>query len=108
MEGHRLTISPTDKVSRARNEETRGIHSFLMQGENPVLLLHKPSFHVANHRRQTVLEVELPKSAQEWYSMLRSQYPGEIFTFKTVKDVDLTKVIQNGGSLTGFISSGAS
>ncbi|KAK7709317.1 hypothetical protein SLS64_006229 [Diaporthe eres] len=95
-------------VSRGRNEETKGIHSFLMQGENPVYLLHKPNFHVANHRRQTVLEVELPKAAQEWYSTLRSQYPGEIFTFKTVKDVDLTEAIKSGGALTGFITSGAS
>ncbi|KAG6358563.1 hypothetical protein INS49_012080 [Diaporthe citri] len=95
-------------VSRGRNEETKGIHSFLMQGENPVCLLHNPSFHVANHRRQTVLEVELPQAAQEWYSTLRSQYPGEIFTFKTVKDVDLTEAIKSGGALTGFITSGAS
>lgn len=96
------------KVSRGRNEETKGIHSFLMQGENPVCLLHKPSFHVANHRRQTILEVELPRAAQDWYSTLKSQYPGEIFTFKTVKDVDLTEEINSRGSLTGFITSAAS
>lgn len=97
-----------EKVSRGRNEETKGIHSFLMQGENPVYLLHKPNFHVANHRRQTILEVELPQAALEWYSTLRSQYPGEIFTFKTVKDVDLTEAIKSGGALTGFITSGVS
>jgi hypothetical protein len=96
-----------DQVSRGRNEETKGIHSFLMQGEYPVCLTHKPSFHVANHRRQTILEVELPQPAQELYSTLRSQYPGEIFTFKTVEDVDLTEAIQNRGSLTGFITSAA-
>lgn len=107
IKSHMLTSLLIDKVSRGRNEETKGIHSFLMQGDKPVFLLHKPSFHVANHRRQTVLEVELPKAAQEWYSTLRSQYPGEIFTFKTSGDVDLTDTIQSGGSLTGFITSGA-
>ena len=103
----RLTF-PADKVSRGRNEETKGIHSFLMQGEDPVCLLHKPSFHVANHRHQTIIEVELPQAARDWYSTLRFQYPGEIFIFKTVEDVDLTEAIQSRGSLTGFITSAAS
>lgn len=90
---------------RQRNEETKGIHSFLMQGADPVFLLHYPSFHVANHRRQSVIGVELPEPTQTWYSTIKSQYPGEIFTFKTTEEVDLTEVIKNKGSLTGFITS---
>ncbi|KAL1870867.1 hypothetical protein Daus18300_004956 [Diaporthe australafricana] len=93
-------------VVRQRNEETKGIHSFLMQGEDPVFLLHYPSFHVANHRRQSVIGVKLPEATQEWYSTIKSQYPGEVFTFKTIEEVDLTEVIKNKGSLTGFITSG--
>lgn len=91
-----------------RNENTKDKHTFLLQGEDPVFLLHKPSFYVANHRRQTILEVALPDKAKEWYLKLKKQYPKEIFTFKTSDGVDLTEVIKNKGKLRGNITTSAS
>ncbi|KAL1631219.1 hypothetical protein SLS56_004466 [Neofusicoccum ribis] len=90
---------------RQRNESSASIHEFLMQGNDTVFLLHKPSFHVANHRRQTILEVGLPEVDMELYQTLRDQHREEVFTFKTTDAVDLTQVIEGSGELVGYMHS---
>ncbi|OJD39925.1 pyridoxal-dependent decarboxylase domain protein [Diplodia corticola] len=92
-------------VSRERNESTEASHEFLVQGEDPIYFVHKPSFHAANRRRQTIFEVELPKGTKEDYQTLQSQYPEEIVTFYTTRDVDLTQAINEPGELIGYLDS---
>lgn len=76
-----------------------------MQGEEPIYFVHKPSFHAANHRRQTILEVDLPSDIKFEYQTLKSQYPDEIVTFITNQAVDLTQVIHESGDLFGYLHS---
>ncbi|PSS02377.1 pyridoxal phosphate-dependent transferase [Coniella lustricola] len=95
------------KVCRGLNEDTADKHTFLLQGEDPVFLLHKPSFYVPNHRRQTILEIALPDEAKEFYLRLKKEYPKEIFTFNTSDNVELTEVIKNKGKLHGNIGTSA-
>ncbi|KAF4543741.1 Pyridoxal-dependent decarboxylase domain protein [Lasiodiplodia theobromae] len=94
------------KVSRERNELTKDNHEFLVQGEEPIYFVHKPSFHAANHRRQAILEVDLPSNIKFEYQTLKSQYPDEIITFITNQAVDLTQVINESGELNGYLYSG--
>lgn len=92
-------------VCRKRNETTKDVHEFLIQGTDSTFLIHKPSFHVANHRRQTIIQVELPHEKKEWYRTLKKQYPDEILTFVTSEPIDLTAQLQSHGELLGYIKS---
>lgn len=85
---------------------TKDNHEFLVQGEEPIYFVHKPSFHAANHRRQAILEVDLPSNIKFEYQTLKSQYPDEIITFITNQAVDLTQVINESGELNGYLYSG--
>ncbi|CAN8102060.1 unnamed protein product [Discula destructiva] len=91
------------KICRERNEITESGHTFLVQGDNPVFFLHKPSFHAPNHRRQTLLEVELPAAAKDWYLNLKARIPEEVFAFETTGKVDLNEAIETLGTLVGSI-----
>ncbi|KAF3760257.1 hypothetical protein M406DRAFT_85607 [Cryphonectria parasitica EP155] len=93
-----------EAVCRERNEATEAIHSFMMQGKDRIYILHKPSFHVANHRRQTLLEVELPSRARDWYNSVTSQHPDGLIMFDMVNPVDLNNAIENNKELYGNIS----
>ncbi|KKY21241.1 putative pyridoxal-dependent decarboxylase domain protein [Diplodia seriata] len=92
-------------VSRERNALTEDNHEFLVQGQDPIYFVHKPSFHAANHRRQTIFEVDLPEDTKHDYLTLKSQYPEELITFSTTQAVDLTKAINESGELIGYLNS---
>lgn len=78
-------------------------HEFLMQGIDRVFLVHKSNFHVANLRRQTILEVDMPSDVKDWYKTLRLQYPDAIFTFNS--RVDLTQVLADSQEIPGYMKS---
>ncbi|KAL1650206.1 hypothetical protein SLS58_001017 [Diplodia intermedia] len=92
-------------VSRERNALTEDNHEFLVQGQDPIYFVHKPSFHAANNRRQTIFEVDLPEDTKQDYLTLKSQYPEELITFSTTQAVDLTRAINESGELIGYLNS---
>jgi len=47
------------EVCRARNENTPDYHSFWTHGTDSVFLSYRSMFHIAKHRRQIILAVEL-------------------------------------------------
>ncbi|KAF2702797.1 pyridoxal-dependent decarboxylase domain protein [Pleomassaria siparia CBS 279.74] len=91
------------KTAQKRSMSSPADHEFLMQGSDKIFLVHKPSFHAANMRRQTILEVDLPAEGKAWYQTLQSQYPDDVFTFKA--HVDLAQAIRGSESISGYMYS---
>ena len=76
-----------------------------MQGIENVYLVHFPMFHVAKHRRQLILAVDLPAKAKEAYNSLKNANPAESITFVTATKVKLNSVVAQGGQIRGSIAS---
>ncbi|EKG20154.1 Pyridoxal phosphate-dependent decarboxylase [Macrophomina phaseolina MS6] len=93
------------KVCQMRNEVTKGLHEFVVHGADDVFLVHKPSFHVANHRRQTILGVDMPADIKDLYCTLKTQFPEELWTFSTTEEVDLSEVINGSAHMVGYLKS---
>lgn len=76
-----------------------------MQGIENIYLVHFPMFHVAKHRRQLILAVDLPAKTKEAYISLKNANPIESITFVTATKVKLDSIIAQGGEFRGSITS---
>jgi hypothetical protein len=76
-----------------------------MQGIESIYLVHFPMFHVAKHRRQLILAVDLPAKAKEAYISLKNANPTEPIIFVTATKVKLDSIIAQGGQFRGSITS---
>lgn len=76
-----------------------------MQGIENVYLVHLPMFHVAKHRRQLILAVNLPAKAKEAYVSLKNANPTDSVTFVTATKVKLDDIISQGVEFWGSITS---
>lgn len=70
--------------------------------------MYLPMFHVAKHRRQLILAVDLPAEAKEVYTSLKNANPTEPIIFVTATKIKLDSIIAQGGQFRGSITSKAS
>jgi hypothetical protein len=76
-----------------------------MQGIENIHLVHFPMFHVAKHRRQLILAVDLPAKAKEAYISLKNANPTESIAFVTATKVKLDDILAQGSQFQGSITS---
>lgn len=48
-----------------------------MQGVEKIYLIHMPMFHMANHRQQLILSVDIDEECKELYRELKQCNPAE-------------------------------
>jgi hypothetical protein len=81
---------------RKRNEVTEDFHSFLMQGTEKIYLIHLPMFHMANHRQQLIMTVNLDASSLEKYNILKNANPNEPMLLVTQYKTFLREIVETG------------
>ncbi|KAF2762538.1 PLP-dependent transferase [Pseudovirgaria hyperparasitica] len=104
------TVRAEISIVRKRNEVTEDFHKFLMQGTEQVYLIHLPMFHVANHRQQLIVSVELDEKSKAMYRSLKQHNPTEPMILVTQTKVELPDIVssERGGTFVGQIRTEAS
>ncbi|KAH8426863.1 uncharacterized protein LDX57_004590 [Aspergillus melleus] len=88
-----------------RNMPSPDIHGFVMQGTQKLFLVHLPMFHMANHRRQFIIEAEIPEEVMSRYTELRTAKPNQFFTLANVEKEHLKDLV-NAGSFQARMDEG--
>ncbi|KAI3338448.1 pyridoxal-dependent decarboxylase domain-containing protein [Ustulina deusta] len=91
------TVAAETEVVRKRNTLAPDFHNFLIQGTEPIYLIHLPMFHVANHRQQLIVSVEFDKGSKDKYVAMRRSYPSEPMILVTQNKTMLKDVVENNG-----------
>lgn len=91
-----LLIYICRKIVRKRNEITEDFHSFLMQGTDKIYLIHMPMFHMANHRQQLIISVDLDEECKESYRALKTYNPNEPMMLVTQHKTFLQEIVESG------------
>lgn len=79
------------------------IHSFLIQGTEQIYLIHFPMFHVANHRQQLIVSVDLDERSRDAYVELKRSNPTEPLLLVTQNKTFMQEVVANNGAFAGQI-----
>ncbi|KAM6489886.1 Pyridoxal phosphate-dependent transferase [Amanita muscaria] len=83
------------------------IHAFLMQGFDPLYLVHLPLFNIANHKRQIIATgTLLPEEAMEVYKKAYEENPTEPLVIFDTNPSILLEMLQEG-SFIGDIYHGS-
>ncbi|KXJ85791.1 pyridoxal phosphate-dependent transferase [Microdochium bolleyi] len=100
----RDTVNREAKIVRRRNEVSEDLHSFLMQGTEQVHLIHLPMFHVANHRQQLIVAVDIVDDVvKQKYKDLKEAYSTEPMILVTQQKELLRNIVATEGSFIGQI-----
>ncbi|KAI1821208.1 pyridoxal-dependent decarboxylase domain-containing protein [Xylaria intraflava] len=91
------------EVVRKRNTLAPEFHSFLIQGIEPMYLIHLPMFHVANHRQQLIVSAEFDKASQDKYIAMKKSNPTEPMLLVTQNKTMLKDVAEKQGKLKAQI-----
>ncbi|KAI0060318.1 pyridoxal-dependent decarboxylase domain protein [Artomyces pyxidatus] len=90
----RETAEEEVKVSLTRNIAAPALHAFVVQGTDPVHLVHLPCFSSASQRRQCILSGDMPESDRLAYMAAKVADPTAIYLATTVDAEDLSTVVQ--------------
>ncbi|KDQ06694.1 hypothetical protein BOTBODRAFT_70842 [Botryobasidium botryosum FD-172 SS1] len=75
-----------------RNEVKPDFHKFILLGTETLFLVHMPKFNKATHRRQLIVEVEIPSWIMVTYLPWKESEPTATFTLATVGEEDLSAI----------------
>ncbi|KAF4626757.1 hypothetical protein G7Y89_g11399 [Cudoniella acicularis] len=84
------------KVCQKRNSDAPTNHELLLQGQEQFYMTHIPTFHIANHRQQLVLEIDVDPNSKNGYPELKSANPSESIFLETVVPIQLPKLLKTG------------
>ncbi|KAL5315999.1 hypothetical protein ACEPPN_016873 [Leptodophora sp. 'Broadleaf-Isolate-01'] len=93
------------KVCQQRNSSAPTNHEFLLQGRQKLYILHVPSFHIANHRLQLIVEIDLDAKSKQEYLSLKNASPSEKLTLLTQAPIQLPKVLKPNSHFKASIRS---
>ncbi|PVH72326.1 pyridoxal-dependent decarboxylase domain protein [Cadophora sp. DSE1049] len=93
------------KVCQQRNSAAPTNHEFLLQGRDRLFMLHVPSFHIANHRQQLIVEIELDAKSKREYLLLKNASPGDQLTLVTQVPIQLPKLLKPNSHFKASIRS---
>ncbi|KAI0205736.1 pyridoxal-dependent decarboxylase domain-containing protein [Astrocystis sublimbata] len=96
-------VAAETEVVRKRNTLAPDFHSFLIQGTEPIYLIHLPMFHVANHRQQLIVSAEFDKTSKDKYVAMKTSYPAEPMILVTQNKTMLKDVTENHGKFKAQI-----
>ncbi|KAK7754117.1 hypothetical protein SLS62_003963 [Diatrype stigma] len=98
-------VKEETEIVRKRNEVTEDFHSFLMQGVEKIYLIHLPMFHMANHRQQLIISVDIDEESKELYRALKQCNPNEPMILVTQEKTFLREIVEcgQGGEFIGQI-----
>lgn len=101
----RTTVERETEIVRKRNELGEDFHKFLIQGTENIFLIHLPMFHVANHRQQLIIRVDLQNEskAKDKYIAMKKSSPNEPMLLVTQRKTFLQDVVQTNGTFLGQI-----
>jgi hypothetical protein len=102
----RQTVERETEVVRKRNELGEDFHKFLIQGTENIFLIHLPMFHVANHRQQLIIRVDLQNAetkAKDKYIAMKKASPTEPMLLVTQRKTFLQEIVQTNGTFLGQI-----
>ena len=85
------------QIVRKRNEVTEDFHSFLIQGQGveKIYLIHMPMFHMANHRQQLIIQVEMDEESKASYRDLKKCNPKEPMLLITQEKTFLKEIVES-------------
>lgn len=78
----------------ARNGSLSALRAFILQGSNPVSLVHIPCFGLASQRQQCILNGELSDAGLEAYLEAKRADPTSIYLARTLEREELSIVIE--------------
>lgn len=82
------------QVCQKRNSSAPTNHEFLLSGEEKLYILHVASFHIANHRQQLIVEIELDAKSKAEYLSLKNASQGEKLMLVTQTPIQLPKLLK--------------
>ncbi|EPQ53147.1 PLP-dependent transferase, partial [Gloeophyllum trabeum ATCC 11539] len=91
---------------RWRSMVTPDVHSFLLQGIDPIYLSYLPTLQAANGRNQIILQVHMPSAATNRYLEARSQPSAQFFTITTAESLTLDSIACDGASFQAVMHAG--
>jgi len=68
-------------------------------------MLHVPSFHIANHRQQLIVEIDLDARSKREYFLLKNASPEEQLTLVTQMPIQLPKLLKPNSHFKASIRS---
>lgn len=79
-----------------------------MQGDKTLFLVHFPMFNMQNHRRQVIVEAEIPEKIMQYYREIKAlpENAGKIFTVANTKKAHLNDISQVGHSFEARMDDG--
>ncbi|KAK2748783.1 hypothetical protein FQN57_000364 [Myotisia sp. PD_48] len=89
----RKVVEEEVEVCLKRNNRGPAIHSFIMQGHEEIFLVYQPSFHLAKHRRQLILAVQLEKDDVEVYRQIKKTTPRSPVILQTYAELSLDDLL---------------
>ena len=89
-----LNSNLNEQVSVARNGSLSSLKAFVLQGSNPVSLVHMPCFGVASQRQQCILNGELSDAGLEAYLEAKRADPTSTYLARTLAREELSTVIE--------------
>lgn len=79
-------------------------HKFLIQGTEKIYLIHRPMFHVANHRQQLIMSAKFDERSETKYADMKNSNPSEPLILVTKRKVMLKDIAERGGKFEGQIT----
>lgn len=67
-----------------------------MQGVEKIYLIHMPMFHMANHRQQLIISVDIDEECKELYRALKQCNPTEPMILVTQHKTFLREIVESG------------
>ncbi|KAI8292985.1 hypothetical protein K4K56_005548 [Colletotrichum sp. SAR 10_98] len=102
-EEFKKVVEAETEVVRKRNTLAPDFHKFLIQGTEKIYLIHRPMFHVANHRQQLIMSAKFDDRSEAKYADMRNSNPSEPLVLVTKRKVMLKDIAERGGKFEGQI-----
>ncbi|KAF4919982.1 putative L-tyrosine/L-aspartate decarboxylase [Colletotrichum viniferum] len=102
-EEFKKVVEAETEVVRKRNTLAPDFHKFLIQGTEKIYLIHRPMFHVANHRQQLIMSAKFDDRSKAKYADMKNSNPSEPLILVTKRKVMLKDIAERGGKFEGQI-----
>jgi hypothetical protein len=66
-------------------------------------MVHLPSFHIANHRQQLIVEIEIDSASMSQYLELKKANPGEPLTLASHLAINLPELLKQKSTFSASI-----
>ncbi|KAJ0341914.1 hypothetical protein KNSL1_010912 [Colletotrichum chrysophilum] len=102
-EEFKKVVEAETEVVRKRNTLAPDFHKFLIQGTEKIYLIHRPMFHVANHRQQVIMSAKFDDRSEAKYADMKNSNPSEPLVLVTKRKVMFKDIAERGGKFEGQI-----